>query len=482
MEIISKDPYLAQLEQWIERIWDKAIEFGLDPYPTHFEIVPATIMYEFGSYGLPGRFSHWTHGRAYHQMKTMYDYGLSTIYELVVNTNPCYAFLMEANTPLENKLVVAHVLAHCDFFRHNAFFQRTNRQMVETASVNADRIRGYEFEHGTLEVERFLDAVLSIEEHVDPIELPRRDDTEEKRKDRPRAATTPYDDLFELDGRGAAPGAREARMSARGDSPAPKRFPAQPERDLLGFLMAHAADLEDWQRDVIAIVRQERLYFVPQMRTKILNEGWASLWHSRILRDLDLPTDEYTEFARLHASVAAPNRRSLNPYHVGMKMLEFVERRWETPSAEDKERLGLPGGEGRAKLFEIRELESDLSFMRTYLTKQAVEELDLYVYEFDGSEWRIVDKNWERVRDQIVRSLTNYGIPYITVEDGDYKRNRELYLKHHFDGDELDVRYAERTLPYVYRVWNRTVHLETVVDDKRTLFTYDGAKNTRTTL
>jgi stage V sporulation protein R len=473
MEVISKDPFLAQLESWIVRIWEKATAFGLVPFPTHFEIVPASIMYEFGSYGLPGRFSHWTHGRAYHQMKTMYDYGLSKIYEMVINTNPCYAFLMEANSPLENKLVVAHVLAHCDFFKNNAYFQRTNRQMVETVSINAERIRRYEFEHGTLEVERFLDAVLSIEEHVDPSLGPVQA-AEAKAEAKPRARTTSYDDLFRLEQSAAEGTPAEARGR--------RKVPAEPERDLLGFLMRHAADLEEWQREVIAIVRQERLYFVPQMRTKILNEGWASLWHARILRELDLPTDEYTEFARLHSSVAAPSRRSLNPYYVGMKMLEQIERRWETPSPEDRDRLGLKGGGGRAKLFEVRELESDLSFMRTYLTKDLVEDLDLYIYQYDNGEWKIVEKQWERVRDQIVRGLTGYGIPYIVVEDGDYKRNRELYLKHCYEGDELDVRYTEKTLQYVHRLWGRTVHLETVVDDKPVLFTFDGTRNSKAAL
>ena len=471
--VVSRDPALVQLESWIERILDRARAFGLDPYPTHFEIVPATIMYEFGSYGLPGRFSHWTHGRAYHQMKTMYDYGLSKIYELVINTNPCYAFLMEANSPLENKLVVAHVLAHCDFFRHNAYFQRTNRQMLETASVNAERIRRYEFDHGTLEVERFLDAVLSIEEHVDPVDLPRDQPGADGEKPAgPRQ--TPYDDLFAL-------GRSEKRKPDRPER-RPKRVPAEPQRDLLGFLMEHSSELEDWQRDVIAIVRQERLYFVPQMRTKILNEGWASLWHSRILRELELPEDQYTEFARLHSSVAAPSRRSLNPYHVGLKMLEMIEERWENPSSEDRERLGLPGGQGRSKIFEVREQESDLSFMRTYLTKDIVQDLDLYIYAYEGGEWKVIEKNWERVRDQIVRGLTSYGIPYIAVEDGDHKRNRELYLKHYFDGDELDTRYTEKTLRYVNQLWGRTVHLETVVDEKPVLFTYDGSRSSKATL
>ncbi len=156
------------LEARVEQIWEIAQRFGLDPYPVHFELVPATIMHEFGAYGLPGRFSHWTHGRAYQQLKTMYDYGLSKIYELVINTNPAYAFLVDNNSVLQNKVVVAHVLGHVDFFKHNAYFAPTNRQMIEGASVNAERIRGYEYAHGQREVEEFLDAVLSIQEHIDP--------------------------------------------------------------------------------------------------------------------------------------------------------------------------------------------------------------------------------------------------------------------------------------------------------------------------
>src|SRR3954447_12669776 len=158
---------MAELERATGAIWDIAQRFGIDPFPTHFDVVPATIMYEFGAYGLPGRFSHWTHGRAYQQIKTMYDYGLSRIYELVINADPAYAFLLENNSVLQNKLVVAHVLGHTDFFKNNAYFKATSRQMLETVSVHAERIRGYEFHHGRETVEEFLDAVLSIQEHID---------------------------------------------------------------------------------------------------------------------------------------------------------------------------------------------------------------------------------------------------------------------------------------------------------------------------
>src|SRR5690348_2778018 len=157
------------IEAAMREIWDVAVRLGIDPFPTHFEVVPSNIMYELGAYGIPARFSHWTHGKAYWHMKTMYDYGLSKIYELVINTDPSLAFLLESNSLLENKMVIAHVLGHTDFFKHNMYFDHTSRQMVESASLNAERIARYEFEHGTLAVEKFLDAALCVR---DPFSLP----------------------------------------------------------------------------------------------------------------------------------------------------------------------------------------------------------------------------------------------------------------------------------------------------------------------
>ena len=462
------DEELSAVREAIDDIWQVARGFGLDPFPIHFEIVPAAMMYEFGAYGLPGRFSHWTHGKAYHQMKTAYDYGLSKIYELVINTDPCYAFLMEGNSLLQNKLVIAHVIAHCDFFKNNVYFQQTNRHMVESASASAERVRKYEFLHGALEVEKFLDAVLSIQEHIDSnIHVGRRPAVAHKADARkPAMKETPYDDLFYI-------GSCERPQEA----PKAKKVPEEPEEDLLLFIMEHAVGLEDWQLDIIDIVRSEALYFLPQIKTKIMNEGWASYWHSRILREINLTEEESVEFARLHSSVLAPSRRNINPYYVGMKMLEDVEKRWEEPNEDEKQRFDRQGGEGRQKIFDVRSTESDVSFLRNYLTKQLVEDLDLYIYKREGGQWRIVEKDWEKVRDALVNAAANMGRPRIVVEDGDYCGNRELYLKHIYEGQELDIGYAEKTLREVYALWGRTVHLETVVDGKCAKFWYNGLKN-----
>jgi stage V sporulation protein R len=216
-------------------------------------------------------------------------------------------------------------------------------------------------------------------------------------------------------------------------------------------------------------------YFVPQMQTKTMNEGWASFWHSRIMRELDLTDNEHLEFAELHAGVVSPHKGQLNPYYLGYKIFEDIERRWDNPSSEEQEKFGRRTGAGREKIFEVRELDNDVSFLRNYLTEELCEELDLFVYELiEEEDWTITEKRWERVRDQLVSNMTNFGFPYIEVTDGDYNGNRELYLRHIYESAELDQRYARKALEHVYTLWGRPVHLETVVDDERVVMHYDG--------
>ena len=461
-----------QLRRAIEEITEVAQGFGLDFYPMRYEICPADIIYTFGAYGMPTRFSHWSFGKAFHKLKWQYDLGLSKIYELVINSNPCYAFLLDGNTLVQNKMIVAHVLAHCDFFKNNVRFKNTSRDMVESMAASAERIRAYELEYGKEEVEKFLDAVLAIQEHVDPSlwrpkRLPERREKKQevKKSSKPKG---PYDDLLALD---------ELGKEERKEEPRPvKRFPEEPEKDVVLFIEEYSPVLEDWQRDIMTMLREEMLYFWPQLETKIMNEGWASYWHVRIMRELDLTEEETIEFAKLNAQVLAPSRTSINPYFLGYKMFEAIEKRWDNPSKEDQEQLGMKPGQGRAKIFEVRELESDISFLRNYLTKELVEELDLYVFQRQGQNYTITDKNWEEVRDQLVNMRINGGFPTIKVEDGDYGRNGELLLKHYYEGTELDIKYLERTLPYVYQLWGKPVHLQTVVDDREVLFSYDGQR------
>ncbi|OXM15180.1 SpoVR family protein [Paenibacillus herberti] len=469
---------IRQLERAIDEITEIAVGFGLDFYPMRYEICPADIIYTFGAYGMPTRFSHWSFGKSFNKMKMQYDLGLSKIYELVINSNPCYAFLLDGNSLIQNKLIVAHVLAHCDFFKNNARFRNTNRDMVESMSATAERVSQYEMLYGTETVESFIDSVLAIQEHIDPgLVKPRQLDKSRRHEflqkeaesaEEPRVGD--YDDLWSLEKNG---------LKDQDVQPDPQRFPLRPEKDLVWFIEENSSTMQDWQRDIMTMLREEMLYFWPQIETKIMNEGWASYWHQRILREMDLTSEETIEFAKLNASVVVPGRGSLNPYYLGLKIFENIEKRWDEPNEEDQRRFGHKPGRGREKIFEVRELDSDTSFLRNYLTKPLVEDLDLYIFEKKGPEWKITDKTWKNIREQLVYSRVNGGFPVLEVLNGDFNRVGELYLGHQYEGVELDLKYVERTLPHVVNLWGKPVHLETVVEDKKIVFSCDGKKTSR---
>lgn len=205
--------------------------------------------------------------------------------------------------------------------------------------------------------------------------------------------------------------------------------------------------------------------FSQLMQTKIINEGWASFWHNRILRTLELSDEEFADFACLHSAVCSPGGTRINPYYVGLKVLEDIEER-----------------DGIDKLFEVRELESDVSFLRYYLTEELCTDLDLFLYELKDDEWRVTSKDWQDVVDTLTAQLGTQGHPHITADDADHRGRRELYLRHHFGGCQLDIPFAEQTLRHVYTLWGRPVHLETPVRGKRVLLTCDGERVTQQTL
>ncbi|MHB8075252.1 SpoVR family protein [Desulfosporosinus fructosivorans] len=459
---------------------------GLDFYPVNFEIVPAETLYTFGAYGMPVRFTHWSFGKAFYRMKTQYDLNLSRIYELVINTNPAYAFLLEGNRLTQNKLVIGHVYAHVDFFKNNRYFSRTPKDMVERMAAHADKLRDYESQYGRDLVERTLDAVLAIQEHVDyrshigtkekmenipNINVPSRAEGHmcsgkasvgnhscsgnctkkekskvEFQKTRPKRASLPYEDLWgDL---------LEEECTC---------LPQAEYEDLLLYIMKFAPGLEEWQRDIVSIVREESLYFYPQIETKIINEGWATFWHARIMHELDLTDAESWEFAHMHSQVVQPSRMGLNPYYLGVKIWESLAK----VKSDDE-------------LFELREMENDLSFIRNHLNRELVEELNLFNFRKVGAHWQVTANEWEKVRDNLVQQLTNGGHPRIVVIEGDYEGKGGLYLKHRHEGIDLDIAYLEKTLTLVQFLWGKAVALETVVDTKKVIYeAFNGLVNRR---
>ncbi len=423
---------------------------GLDFYPVNFEIVPAETLYTFGAYGMPVRFTHWSFGKAFYRMKIQYDLNLSRIYELVINTNPAYAFLLEGNRLTQNKLVIGHIYAHVDFFKNNCYFSRTPKDMVERMAAHAEKIRDYELQYGREWVERTLDAVLAIQEHVDarshigprskmknaPKIMKEQSKVNSQIKTRKKRASLPYEDLW---------------GDLLGDECNP--LPQPEYEDLLLYIMKFAPGLEEWQRDIVSIVREESFYFYPQIETKIINEGWATFWHARIMHELDLTDAESLEFAFMHSQVVQPSRMGLNPYYLGVKIWEYLAK-----------------VKSHNELFELRETENDLSFIRNHLTRELVEELNLFNFRKVGAHWQVTENEWEKVRDNLVQQLINGGHPRIVVLEGDYEGKGGLYLKHRHEGIDLDIVYLEKTLALVQFLWGKAVVLETVADTKKVIY------------
>ena len=251
------------------------------------------------------------------------------------------------------------------------------------------------------------------------------------------------------------------------------------------FLIEHAP-LEDWQQDILAIVREESYYFAPQGMTKIMNEGWASYWHSKIMTEKQLSDAELIDYADHHSGTLGTRPGVINPYKLGLELFRNIEDRWnkgkfgkeyeECTDVEAKRKWDRPLGQGREKIFEVRKIYNDVSFIDTFLTREFCEEHRLFNYGYDAStgRWVILDRDYQKVKEKLLFQLTNLGDPFIYVVDSNYENRGELYLYHRHDGVDLRLDYARDVLVNIHKIWTRPAHLETVVEGTRRLISFDG--------
>jgi stage V sporulation protein R len=477
---------------------DYARDYGLDFFPTVFEVVDADQLNEVAAYGgFPTRYPHWRFGMEYEQLSKSYDYGLSKIYELVINNNPCYAYLMRSNALTDQKLVMAHVYGHCDFFKNNHWFSCTSRKMMDEMANHGNRVRQYMDRFGVEEVENFIDACLSIEDLID-LHLPFI-----KRREEPSRYdfNHPEEDPLETQpGRFAAkdymegyinpPGALAAERESLKQSQAQNnRFPAEPQRDVMLFMLEHAP-LKPWQADVLSIVRNEAYYFAPQAQTKIMNEGWASFWHSTIMTRQGLEAADVVNYADHHSGTMASSPTRLNPYKIGIELFRDIEYRWNTgrfgkdyDECDDlvaKRDWEKETGLGRQKIFEVRKIYNDLTFIDTFLTLDFCRQHKLFSFGFnkDADQYEIESRAFPEVKQRLLFNLTNAGRPLIAIRDANYKNRGELFLEHTYNGVELKTGYAKDTLMNLHRLWTRPVHIETMLDEAPTVLSFDGKEHT----
>ena len=429
------DWLLKDLQEWDDKICEIAKKQNLDWYPITYETCDYFEMIGNMAYhGMPTHYGHWSYGKSFEVQHQRYQLGMTGLpYELIINSNPCISYLMKENPLYLQILIMAHCVGHSDFFKCNRTFAFTRADTVVPRMRNAKkRIQSYieDPSIGIKKVERIIDAAHALSYQVPRLSQDIRDISEERK-------------MWQKAN-------KDALNKGKIDERNYHQLPHEPEYDVLGFINSYARGLKDWEKDIIEIVRYEAHYFMPQIRTKIMNEGWACFWHFKILHELNLPQKYHIPFLKSHNQVVRPHIASINPYHVGFHLFNKIE-----------ERHGLD------ECFLAREVHNDESFLRQYLTREDCEELNLFSYSDNEDMIEVTevsdDDGWQHVKKILLAQIGSNSIPVIYV---DYVEDDTLILYHEHDGKrDLELNHANKVIEHTKTLWNNDVKLITMVDD-----------------
>jgi len=489
-------PFPTELKQAKREIEALCRKEGLDFFDVIFEMVTRDEMCEFAAYlGFPSRYPHWSFGQEYDYYLKHHQWDQFRISEMVINNDPAIAYLMDSNGLVDQQMVMAHVYGHVDFFKNNAYFKYTNRKMLNKMANHASLVRRYIDIYGDAEVEAWVDICLSIQNLIDPHSVAIRR-TEEK------SLEFDFEDpKFKKAGRfdvdkdymeryiNTPDFIEHQKKTAATTRKKDKNFPARPMRDVVLFLYQYAA-LPKWKVNILGMIREESYYFAPQAMTKILNEGWASYWHSHVMTKLGIAGDSgIVDYATHCAGTWATDHNPFNPYKLGVELFRDIEERWdkgqfgeEWDKCEDllvKQAWDKKLGLGREKIFEVRELYNDVTFLETFLTPDfclKTKIFDKLVIKHYGEALKLGKMTLFDAYNDLKRGLlfqmTNRASPFIYVINGNYQNRGELLLRHTHDGQDLDLPFAQATLENIYRIWQRPVYLETIVNKNPTLYSH----------
>ncbi len=381
-----------ELEEAAARVFPAAEKLGLAPGHVHFELVPAELVQTLASYGgLPVRYGHWSFGKTQQRLKTAFDFRATQIYELVINHVPAYAFVDRSCSLAQALMIVAHVSAHADFFRHHRGFSHLPIDMVSVAARHRRQLEEFRQAYGHLAVETLLDAAHILADFT-------------------------------------------------GESLAGTPIGERPD-DVLGYVTLNAPRLLDWERQVLSIVWEEARYFWPQQLTRTANEGYATFFHTKILRELSLSPAEHWETAHLNAQIVAVSPPQLNPYRLGYLLF-----------SEAYHRGGYP------ELFQARDLYDDAGLVRAYLSADHAIQAGLALYRERDVESVPRLAPLEDLKQQLLTDLDRAGLPRLVVEKG----GSELSLRHLYDGRDLDFAELPFALKLVAeRIWQGPVAIYT---------------------
>jgi stage V sporulation protein R len=410
-----------------------ARDAGLDFHEVVFECLDARDVNGIAAYGgFPVRYPSWRFGMDFERLQKGHDWGLSKIYELVINTDPVVAYLVRSNSLLEQKLVMAHVFGHADFFKNNACFAGSDLGMLDTMARHSALVRRIVDGVGQERTEAFLDRLLSLDGLIDPHRARRAPDVAPSAP--PPLSERSLRLIESMGGEGQSPTPTQGT---------PTREESLPTLDVLGFLERHAP-LEGWQRELLRVVRAEAYYFAPQRLTKVANEGWACFWHSKLLTGGILDVSELIDYADVHAGATAAAPGQFNPYRLGLRLMRHAERRGED-------------------MFMLRRVHSDVTLIDALVDEEFV--LDYHgLGPGDGRRARDAGLDWVQWKEKLLSELAWGGQPRIELVERDGGGRGALVLRHRHDGRDLQLAQAAETLRNLEGLWGGPVDLLTEVD------------------
>lgn len=465
-----------------------AAEFGLDTYPNQIEIITSEQMMDaYSSVGMPLNYSHWSFGKQFVDTAQNYQRGrMGLAYEIVINSDPCIAYLMEENTMTMQALVIAHACyGHNSFFKGNYLFRTWTdaSAIIDYLLFAKGYIQKCEERHGVDAVEAILDSChalmnYGVNRYVRPQPLT-ADEEKERQQAREEYTQRHLNDLWNTIPKKTA----DAQQST-------PRFPEEPEENLLYFIEKNAPLLEPWQREIIRIVRKVAQYFYPQKQTQVMNEGWACFWHYTLLNQMHqegLVTDGFMlEFLHSHSSVVyqpafdSPYFNGINPYTLGFNMMQDIKRICENPTDEDREWFPeIAGSDWQQTLDNAIRNYKDESFILQFLSPKLIRELKLFTIMDNASHPTLKvtsihnENGYRQVREDLSAQY-NLGNrePNIQVYNVNVRGDRSLTLRHFVYNQQPLGESTQEVLRHIHRLWGFDVHLESVLNDGTVSFSY----------
>ncbi|MDQ2076295.1 SpoVR family protein [Marinimicrobium sp. ABcell2] len=473
------------IEEYDRAVAEIAAEYGLDTYPNQIEIISSEQMMDaYAASGMPLGYHHWSYGKQFVSIENAYKRGqMGLAYELVINSNPCIAYLMEENTLTMQALVIAHACyGHNSFFKGNYLFRTWTdaESIIDYFLFAKNYIADCEERYGVGAVEKILDSCHALMNYgVDRYKRPSPISaaTERSRqKEREVHLQQQVNDLWRT-----IPKTPEQEAEALSEA---FRYPPEPQENLLYFIEKNAPLLEPWQREIVRIVRKVAQYFYPQRQTQVMNEGWATFWHYTLLNDMydrGLVTEGFIlEFLQSHAGVIYqppfdhPGYSGINPYTLGFTMMRDIRRICEEPTDEDRHWFPDIAGSNWVETlhFAMRNFK-DESFILQFLSPRVIRELKLFAIVDDDREAHIEvdaihdEEGYRAVRESLAE-LYNLGSrePNIQVYSVDIRGDRSITLHHsRHERKPLDES-AQEVLRHLHRLWGFDVHLNSMEDGR----------------